>query len=67
MRSLIFGVALLALATIGSSVFISAALSAARDAKAATISDRFAPPTKVLSTNWARILWAEAPSSALEP
>jgi len=53
MRSLIFGVALLTLATIGSSAFISAALSAARDAKAATISDRFAPPTKV-SMSWAR-------------
>ncbi|TFV69531.1 hypothetical protein E4K64_33025 [Bradyrhizobium frederickii] len=47
MRSLIFGVVLVALATIGSSSFISAALSATRDAKSATFSTRFAPATNV--------------------
>lgn len=49
MRSLIFGVVLVALATIGFSSFISAALSAARDAKAATFSERFAPALMVPS------------------
>lgn len=47
MRSLIFGVVLVALATIGLSSFVSAALSAARDAKAATFSDRAVPALKV--------------------
>lgn len=50
MRSLIFGVVLVALATIGFSSFISAALSAARDAKAATFSERFAPALMVPSS-----------------
>ncbi|WP_271504701.1 hypothetical protein [Bradyrhizobium sp. CCBAU 11357] len=51
MRSLVFGAALLALAAIGCSTFISAALSAARDAKAATFSERFAPAMKVPSSS----------------
>ncbi|MCA1542236.1 hypothetical protein I6F18_19960 [Bradyrhizobium sp. NBAIM32] len=46
MRTLIFGAVLLALATVGFSTFISAAVSAARDAKAATFSERFAPALK---------------------
>lgn len=43
MRSLIFGAALIAVATAGFHTLISAPLAAARDAKAATFSERFAP------------------------
>lgn len=43
MRRLVLGVVFAALAAIGFSSFISAALSATRDAKSATLSERFAP------------------------
>ncbi|MET4038348.1 hypothetical protein ABIC03_000033 [Bradyrhizobium sp. RT6a] len=50
MRKLFFGAALLAIAFVGCSTIISAALSAARDAKAATFSERFAPALKSASS-----------------
>jgi hypothetical protein len=43
MRSLIFGAILLAVGSVGFHTLISASLAAARDAKAATFSERFAP------------------------
>jgi hypothetical protein len=43
MRNLIFGAILLAIAAIGFHTLISSSLAAARDAKAATFSERFAP------------------------
>jgi hypothetical protein len=43
MRSAIFAVVLLAVASLGINALISASLAAARDAKAATFSERFAP------------------------
>ncbi|MBR0713184.1 hypothetical protein [Bradyrhizobium liaoningense] len=43
MRRLVFAAALLAVATGGFHVFISASLAAAREAKAPTFSERFAP------------------------
>ena len=43
MRSLIFGVVLLAVASVGFHTLISGSLAAAKDAKAATFSERFAP------------------------
>ena len=43
MRSVIFSAVLLAVATVGLQALISASLAAARDAKAATFSERFAP------------------------
>jgi hypothetical protein len=43
MRTLIFGAILIAVAAIGFHSLISSSLAAARDAKAATFSDRFAP------------------------
>jgi hypothetical protein len=43
MRTLIFGTVLLAVASVGFHHLISTALSAARDNKAATFSERFAP------------------------
>ena len=43
MRSLIFGAILLAVAAVGFHTLISSSLAAARDAKAATFSERFAP------------------------
>jgi hypothetical protein len=43
MRSLIFSALLLAIASAGFHALISASLAAARDAKAATFSERFAP------------------------
>jgi hypothetical protein len=46
MRSLIFGSILLAVAAAGFYTFISASLAVARDAKAATFSERFAPVLK---------------------
>ena len=46
MRSVIFSVILLAVAAVGFHALISASLAAARDAKAATFSERFAPALK---------------------
>jgi hypothetical protein len=43
MRSLIFGAILIAAAAAGFHTLISSSLAAARDAKAATFSERFAP------------------------
>ena len=43
MRSLIFGAILIAVASVGFHTLISSSLAAARDAKAATFSERFAP------------------------
>jgi hypothetical protein len=43
MRTLIFGVILLAVAAAGFHTLISSSLAEARDAKAATFSERFAP------------------------
>jgi hypothetical protein len=43
MRTLIFGTVLLVVASVGFNHVVSAALIAARDAKAATFSERFAP------------------------
>jgi hypothetical protein len=43
MRTLIFGAILLAVAAAGFHTLISSSLAAARDAKAATFSERFAP------------------------
>jgi hypothetical protein len=45
MRNLIFGTVLLVVASVGFNHVVSAALLAARDAKAATFSERFAPAT----------------------
>ncbi|MET4279956.1 MULTISPECIES: hypothetical protein [unclassified Bradyrhizobium] len=50
MRKLFFGAVLLPIAFVGYSTIISAALSAARDAKAATFSERFAPALKSASS-----------------
>jgi hypothetical protein len=49
MRSLIFGACLLAVAFVGFQSVIASALVAARDAKAATFSERFAPALKTPS------------------
>lgn len=46
MRTLIFGIVLLAVASTGFHYFLSASLVVARDAKAATFSERFAPVLK---------------------
>jgi len=46
MRALVFGVALLAVAAVSFQSLISASLVAARDGKAATFSERFAPVIK---------------------
>jgi hypothetical protein len=46
MRTLIFGVVLLAVAAAGFHTFISSSLAAARDAKAVTFAERFAPVLK---------------------
>ncbi len=43
MRSFIFGIVLLAVASVGFHALISGSLAAARDAKAATFAERFAP------------------------
>jgi hypothetical protein len=43
MRTLIFGAILLAVAVAGFHTLISSSLAAARDAKAATFSERYAP------------------------
>jgi hypothetical protein len=49
MRSLMLGACLLAVAVVGFHSMISSALVAARDAKAATFSERFAPAVKTPS------------------
>ena len=46
MRTLIFGSVLIAIAAIGFYSLISASLAAARDARPATFSERFAPALK---------------------
>jgi hypothetical protein len=46
MRTLVFGVILLAVAAAGFHTLISSSLAAARDSKAATFSERFAPVLK---------------------
>jgi hypothetical protein len=46
MRSVIFGIVLLAAASVGFHHVISAALLSARDAKAATFSERLCPALK---------------------
>jgi len=46
MRSLIFGAVLLAVAAVGFHTLIAGALAAARDARPATFSERFAPVLK---------------------
>ena len=46
MRGMIFGVVLLAAAVAGSYSLISSSLAAARDNRAATFSERFAPVLK---------------------
>lgn len=46
MRTLIFGILLLAVVSTGFHYFISASLTVAREAKAATFSERFAPALK---------------------
>ncbi|MGY8661083.1 hypothetical protein Q3C01_01780 [Bradyrhizobium sp. UFLA05-109] len=43
MRRLVFAAALLAVAAVGFHSFIAASLAAAREAKAATFAERFAP------------------------
>lgn len=43
MRRFVFAAALLAVVSVGFHAFISASLAAAREAKAATFSERFAP------------------------
>jgi hypothetical protein len=49
MRGLIFGACLLAVGIVGFHSLISGALVAARDARAATFSERFAPALKTPS------------------
>jgi hypothetical protein len=46
MRALVFGSILIAIASIGFYSLISASLAAARDARPATFSERFAPVLK---------------------
>jgi hypothetical protein len=50
MRTLIFGTVLLAVAVAGFHTLISSSLAAARDAMAATFSERFAPVLKPTAT-----------------
>jgi hypothetical protein len=47
MRTVIFGAILLAIAAAGFHTLISSSLAAARDAKTATFSERFAPVLKL--------------------
>ncbi|MCP3469223.1 hypothetical protein NLM33_02645 [Bradyrhizobium sp. CCGUVB1N3] len=49
MRRLVFAAALLAVATVGFHTFISASLAAAREAKAATFAERFAPALELMA------------------
>ena len=46
MRTLVFGAILIAVAAVGFNTLISASLAAARDARAATFAERFAPVLK---------------------
>ena len=46
MRTVIFGAILLAVAAAGFHTFISSSLAGARDARAATFAERFAPVLK---------------------
>jgi hypothetical protein len=46
MRRFVFGLILIAVAAAGFHTFISSSLAAARDARAATFSERFAPVLK---------------------
>jgi len=48
MRSMIFGVLLIAVTAAGFHTLISSSRAAARDSKAATFSERFAPAVKPL-------------------
>ena len=50
MRTLVFGAVLLALAFVGFNTLITSSLAAARDAKAATFSERCAPVLKPAAT-----------------
>ncbi|GLR86118.1 hypothetical protein [Bradyrhizobium iriomotense] len=49
MRRFVFAAALLAVATVGFHTFLSASLGAARDAKAATFAERFAPAAELMA------------------
>jgi hypothetical protein len=51
MRALVFCAILVAVAAVGFHTLISSSLAAARDAKAATFSERFAPVLKTAPTN----------------
>lgn len=51
MRRLIVAAALLAVVSLGFHTFISASLAAAREAKAATFSERFAPALHLIVKN----------------
>lgn len=51
MRRLILAAALLAVVSVGLHTFISASLAAAREAKAATFSERFAPALGLMAKN----------------
>jgi hypothetical protein len=51
MRTLVFGAVLLALASVGFNTLITSSLAAARDAKAATFSERCAPVLNPAATN----------------
>jgi hypothetical protein len=51
MRSVVFGAALLALASVGFNTLITSSLAAAQDAKAATLSERCAPVLNPAATN----------------
>jgi hypothetical protein len=46
MRTLIFGAVLIAVAAVGFDILITKSLAAARDARPATFSERFAPVLK---------------------
>ncbi|MGV7213830.1 hypothetical protein [Bradyrhizobium sp. UFLA05-112] len=49
MRRLVFAAALLAVAAVGFHSFISASLAVAREAKAATFAERFAPANELMA------------------
>ena len=51
MRNLVFGAVVLAVASVGFNTLITSSLAAARDAKAATFSERCAPVLKLAATN----------------
>lgn len=50
MRTVIFGAILLGVACVGFSTLISSSIAAARDARPATFSERFAPVLKPAAT-----------------